>query len=193
MPAQPVGISPQCSVPASPTGREGLAHCLCGALGGAVVVRAAVRVFRLALRDGLHGRVVQPAAHTVAAAAGGRRGPGAPNPSRCCAGEILGGKAFGIDAWRARGEWGQGVGPRGAVLGILATVRGLQRELAWRSGHHGAPEDLGSRHAVAGIGAAALLEQQQLELFARSVGLFGISIDETRRPLAVWGRPAAAW
>lgn len=53
---------------------------LCGALGGAVVMRAPVGVFRLSLGDGLHGRVVQPTADTVAAAAGYRGRPGTSNP-----------------------------------------------------------------------------------------------------------------
>lgn len=62
-------------------GQPGTRH-LRGALGGAVVVRAAVRVLRFALGDGLHGRVVQPAADAVAAAAGRGGGPGAAHPGR---------------------------------------------------------------------------------------------------------------
>lgn len=182
-----------------PQGREGFGYpqaaCaggLRGALGGAVVVRAPVRVLSLALGDGLHGRVVQPAAHAVAAAAGRGRGPRTPNPRRRRGGEVLGGKPFRVDSWGARRERGQGLGPRGPVMGILPALRGLYRQLPRGFGQDGTLEDLGGRHAVAGVGATAFLEEQQLKLFIGGVGLLGVAIDEPRRPLAVGGCHVAA-
>lgn len=54
-----------------------------GALGGPVVVGTPVRIFCLPLGDGLHGRVVEPAADAVAAAAGRGGRSGAPDPCGC--------------------------------------------------------------------------------------------------------------
>lgn len=154
-------------------------------------MRAPVGVLRLALGDGLHGRVVEPAADAVAAAAGRGGRPRAANAGRGGGGEGLGGKPFGVKAGGAWRERGQGFRCGGALMGLLGALGGLGGELPGRLGQDGALEDLRSRHAVAGIGAAALLEEQELKLFIRRVGLFGVSVDEAGRPLAVGGGPTA--
>lgn len=162
-----------------------------GALGGAVVVGAAVGILRLALGDGLHGRVVEPAADAVAAAAGRGGRSRASDPRRRRRGKVLGGKAFRVNSRGARREWGQRLGPGGPLRGLMGTLRGLGQELPGGFGQDGALQDLGSRHAVTGIRATPLLEQQQLKLFVRRVGLFGVSVDEAGRPLAARHRHAA--
>lgn len=149
-----------------PLGTKGLGVCaqpdiggLCGALGRAVVMWAPVRVFRLSLRDGLHRSVVQPAADTVAAAAGYRGRPGTSNPGWCWGGKVLRGKSFCVDSRGARGEWGQCLGPRGSLMGIISALGGLCCELPRRFGQDGTLQDLSGRHAVTGIRATAFLEE----------------------------------
>lgn len=133
---------------------------LCGALGGSVIMWAPIRVFSLSLGDGLHWGIVQPAADTVAAAAGHRRDPGASNPCWGWRGKAFGGKPFYIDSWRARWQRGQCFSPRCALVVIIRALCGFWSELTRRFGQDGALQDFSGRHAVTRIWATAFLEEQ---------------------------------
>lgn len=154
---------------------------------------AAIGVFCLSLGDGLHGGIIQATADTVAAAARHGGHPGPANPGSRRGAKVLGRKPFCVNPWGAWRAWGECLGASSPRLGpLLGALGGLSQEFAWCLGQDGTLEDLGRRHAVAGIRAAAFLEQQQLKLLVGRVGLFGISVDEAWGPLAVCGRHSAA-
>lgn len=159
-----------------------------GPLGRAVVVGAPVRVLRLALGDGLHGGGVHPAAHAVAAAAGRRGDPGAALPGGGSCEEGFRGEAVSVGFGVGAGELVQsGRQQRGG--GLHRLPGGLCQEICRRFRSHGALEDLGSRHAVAGIGAASLPQQEQLELLVGGAGLLDAPVDGTRHFMETgWGR-----
>lgn len=77
-------------------------------------------------------------------------------------------------------------------MDIIRALRGLPGKLPRGFGQDGTLQDLSGRHAVTGIRATAFLEEQQFKLFVGSVGLLGIPVDETRRPLAICGCHTAA-
>ena len=152
-----------------------------GALWRAVIVRTSVWVLRLPLGDGLHGRWEQSAAHAVAAAVGGRGDSGAALPGRSRCGEGFGREAlsvgFGVGAGDLIWPWImlllllQG---GGEVLGLPGQLG--QRISRWfRS--DGALEDLCRWHAVTGVRAAALFEQQQFEFLVGGARLLYVPVD----------------
>lgn len=147
---------------------------------------APVRVLCLALGDGLHGGREQSAAHAVAAAVGRRGDSGPALPGRGGRAEGFGGEAFGVGFGVGAVEliWcGQTLERGGGLVGLPGRFRrGISRE--FRS--DGTPEDLRGRHAVTGVRAAALFQQQQLELLAGGAGLLCVAVDGPGDSLRPW-------
>lgn len=159
-------------------------------------MRTSVWVLCLALRDGLHGCWVQSATHAVAAAAGRRwdSGPALPWSSGC--GEGFWGEALCVGSGIGAGEliwsWRRLLLQRGAKL-LWLSGRVHQRISRWFRRDR-ALEDLCSWHAVTGVWAAALFEQQQFELLVGGAGPLCVPVDGPGDPLqAWWGHGGGGW
>lgn len=149
---------------------------------------ASVRILRLPFGNGLHGRCVEAAACAVAAAVGYGGDPRASLTRRGGHGQRFGCEALrvgpGEKPWYLDGVQARNGGLLERRRRLLGLPDGpLLEGLSWEFRGDGALENLCSRHAVAGVGPAAFLQQQEFEFLVGSGGLLGAAVDWHGRSL----------